>query len=1035
MTLGQQKRRDEVFRFVNVRPVQKASPANIDRKFTAYDKNEKSPLQKAIEQLQGDDAREKAIELARTHLANSANLDKETQLVAVSRQASSQTTAKQAKQVVASKLGKGPSEYLASTEGKQLRDRLWDSLYAHALAPELRPQDRDTVYGGVRAIHFLRLLAPQADTEVPLDWEKLQSVTPIVPKAVVPKALAIADNGDGEDRVVEELESVRARLVSLENAITDVRNTNRTYRMQQSQTVPETLSVERPDGALRLPLSVGRLKTPVVDFQPAREVIELPTVAAETNVDDGALTETAETDGDNGAPAETPDTNIEDHRAITAPPKSPWLFDEFGENNLDPNTKDLLASRKSTLEDLEIAEAVARLEEEMFQIASSYLKSLPPEALEVVRPLDSFKEVLDKVPVPFFEVAPAPLPTTRPAPGSAASRGIRPLGIGDMLVVKQELLRYATGEVAHIENVMKSEFKSRKHSRMRETEEIVVVETETVEESERDLQSTERFELSTEAQKTIESDMSLEAGVSLTASYGPTVSLSTHADFALNQSSSEANKQASTFAKEVTERSVSKIMQRVREERTRRTLERFEEINEHGFDNKTGNDHIIGVYRWVDKYYTARVVNYGRRLMMEFVVPEPASFYLYLHASKKPALDGVTLKKPTEPTISGRPLQPYDLNKYNFDEYVAEYNVQDVEPYPDEVVHVSAAFAEATGTAENTDYAKTSEKLNVPKGYTCINVWGVFDYHGWHHSGIPAGATCLIAGKPFGTFGTIELEGMIPISVKGWMKAFHVNAVAICELKPETRAAWQLNTYKAIMNAYERALADYNEQVAAAQIQAGVQIEGRNPEFNRRIERDELKKGTLRLLTNNFAATRVGGDWRFSEAFNAMQDYGHYGYPDFDTGEAAVEGRMIQFFEQAFEWENMTYLLYPYMWGRKDKWDDVFPLDDPDPQFRDFLRAGAARVIVPVTPSYKETVLHYLNTNEIWNGGDPPTLDDPLYISIVDELKSETEDDVDDDLDACSVDSGYPCLVDEWEVKLPTDLVYLQKDAALPTFG
>ncbi len=103
-------------------------------------------------------------------------------------------------------------------------------------------------------------------------------------------------------------------------------------------------------------------------------------------------------------------------------------------------------------------------------------------------------------------------------------------------------------------------------------------------------------------------------------------------------------------------------------------------------------------------------------------------------------------------------------------------------------------------------------------------------------------------------------------------------------------------------------------------------------------------------------------------------------------------------------------------------------------QFRDFLRAGAARVIVPVHPSYSETVLHYLDTNEIWNGGDPPTLEDPLYISIVDELKSETGADVDADLNACSVHSGYPCVVDEWEVKLPTTLVYLQPDAELPRF-
>jgi hypothetical protein len=45
------------------------------------------------------------------------------------------------------------------------------------------------------------------------------------------------------------------------------------------------------------------------------------------------------------------------------------------------------------------------------------------------------------------------------------------------------------------------------------------------------------------------------------------------------------------------------------------------------------------------------------------------------------------------------------------------------------------------------------------------------------------------------------------------------------------------------MTAYDRALADYNEQVSAAQIQAGVEIQGRNPDFNRKIECEEIKKG------------------------------------------------------------------------------------------------------------------------------------------------------------------------------------------------
>lgn len=36
--------------------------------------------------------------------------------------------------------------------------------------------------------------------------------------------------------------------------------------------------------------------------------------------------------------------------------------------------------------------------------------------------------------------------------------------------------------------------------------------------------------------------------------------------------------------------------------------------------------------------------------------------------------------------------------------------------------------------------------------------------------------------------------------------------------------------------------------------------------------------------------------------------------------EAAGEGPYVRFFEQAFEWEHMTWLAYPYFRGRKSQW-------------------------------------------------------------------------------------------------------------------
>lgn len=987
---------DEVFRFVNVRPVRRAADERVRTNFMSYAANRKSPLHQAIEALPVEGARQAAVALAVTLLAQAGDIDADRDpvrraVVAAAAQPKASKARKAAEQILDQSLGK----FLDGERGRKLADVLWDRLYAHTLAPEIGPEDREQTLSGLRDLHYLRLLADQAADEEPLPPEAMSRVRPTIPPAVVPPA------GPGDDRwrekylkaVQERIRDTHGKVVAIDAAITDLENGDRVYRETLKRTV-ETRQLSQRSRTVEL---VGPQSDETPRLLPARPGAEVP-------------------------PADL------EERFVIVPKRQPWIFGEFGDANLGPGTKALLGERRPALRENEYSKVVAKLGEERHALVRDLLTGIPSTAFAVLRKSEEFSDLIKNValdyPIAMLEAEP-------PVPGSAAARGITPLGVGDLLVVRQDIRRYETGEVAHVENVLKSEHMNRKHSRLRETEVTAVDETETTEESEKDLQSTERFELQREAQKTIEMQMSLDAGLAVSASYGP-VSVTAHADFALSQSTSEATRTASTYAKQVTEESVSRIRRRTRQERTRRTLERFEEVNEHGFENDGAEAaNITGVYRWLDKYYRARLVNYGRRLMIEFIVPEPAAFFIS-QAEAKP-LTGITLTKPAEPQVWGRKLRPDDLSKYNYASWIAAYNVQDVESYPDEVVSVGAAFAEGSTDGTMLNYAKTSEKLVVPDGYECEDVYGQFSWMGL--SDKPHFAQCYIAGQAWGSVTGTGLQSIVPISVKGWFTGFHVNVVAVCRIKPETIAKWQVKTYEAIMNAYERQLADYNEQVAAAQIQAGVQIAGSNPDSNRKIERDELKKGVLRMLTNDFAATRVGGAWRYNEQFDAMQANGGSGWPEFDIDEAVTEGRMIQFFEQAFEWNNLTYRFYPYFWGRESGWRKTFPLSDPDPLFTDFLRAGSARVVVPAHESYDDVVLHYLATNEIWNGGMPPVLHDLLYISLIDELRADAGTDL-DAVTACDPGQAgsYPCLVDEWEVKIPTELVYLQPGAALPTF-
>jgi hypothetical protein len=126
---------------------------------------------------------------------------------------------------------------------------------------------------------------------------------------------------------------------------------------------------------------------------------------------------------------------------------------------------------------------------------------------------------------------------------------------------------------------------------------------------------------------------------------------------------------------------------------------------------------------------------------------------------------------------------------------------------------------------------------------------------------------------------------------------------------------------------------------------------------------------------------------------------------------------LAKFMEQAFEWEIMDYTFYPYYWANRKMWKEMYISDSVDPLFRSFLQAGLARVIVTVKPGFEDAVQFFMTTGKIWNGGEVPVIGDPLYMSIVDEMKAPV---------------GEP-QGKYWITKLPTTLTILQdKSTGLP---
>jgi len=257
-----------------------------------------------------------------------------------------------------------------------------------------------------------------------------------------------------------------------------------------------------------------------------------------------------------------------------------------------------------------------------------------------------------------------------------------------------------------------------------------------------------------------------------------------------------------------------------------------------------------------------------------------------------------------------------------------------------------------------------------------------------------------------------EFKDEFPVSV-GFtnLHILDLNVSLKCQLTQEAKNAWLQKTFNKIIEAYEIELEKYNQALAEAKA-LGVQIKGSNPGFYRKIENTILRKNCISYMLDQdpnveltFGKKRYKTNNGLAETFlntNIKVDEKLDQYAAF-----------VKFMEQAFEWDIMSYYLYPFYWGEDKSWPDLYQFEDNDPTFRAFMQSGMARVIVTVRPGFEEAVRHYLSTGQIWNGGEVPVIDDELFLSIVDELRS-----------AEGTKEGEP-----WREKIPTALTILQADS------
>lgn len=583
---------------------------------------------------------------------------------------------------------------------------------------------------------------------------------------------------------------------------------------------------------------------------------------------------------------------------------------------------------------------------------------------------------------------------------------IRPVGIGDLLMVKEHTLRYEGGELAHVENVLKSEHLSRQTRRLERTETTIMIEAETTREETRDTQTTERFSLRRETDDTIKTDTSTQAGVAVDAKYGPFVEVKANAGYTTSTATESAVKQAAEFSKDVVARSVSKLVERVLERRSVTTIKEFEETYTHGFDNTAGSGHISGFYQWIDKVLQAQVYNYGKRLLFDVTVPEPATNYILMQANAEAAHEPIDRPVPFT-------LTALQLHEGNYATWAQRYDATGVEAPPPPIKTVVKSFDAVVGQAPHS--SSNSQSLAIDAGYQARYASFAYDY--WAYS--PARLGVLIGSNWMDAIGSprlyLDMAGEVG-AVAFAYEAYGVENLAatveiFCTRTDEAYKAWLFKTHAAITQAYLAKQQAYEQAVEQARAAAGVAIAGQNPEFNRRIVASELQRQCLTLITgqqfDGFGALELSSDG--------------YAQPQLERSDEQMP--YVRFFQQAFEWERIVYFFYPYFWGWKPGWKNRIMLDDTDPAFGDFLRAGAARVVIPVRPGFEGAITHYLETSELWNGGPPPDLSSSLYVPITREIAEAT-----------GAPGDEAPIGEPWEVRVPTTLVRLRPNDDVPAW-
>jgi hypothetical protein len=595
-----------------------------------------------------------------------------------------------------------------------------------------------------------------------------------------------------------------------------------------------------------------------------------------------------------------------------------------------------------------------------------------------------------------------------------------PFQIADLRVVEQQTVGYLPGEIAHINNTQPGELNTRVTRRLKrtETEESLLTEEEIMRET--DTQSTEKFGFEKTASQVQQEESSWNVNASVSGSYGP-ISASLDAGYENSTSSTSSNSFAQNYAKEVVQKVVDRITSKVKQERSVKTIEEFEETVTHVIDNTTGTGPKSYVYRWLNKLTRATLKNYGKRLIFQLDIAHPSHYHL-----SRIFKEDTTITLPQDPRkleIGGVTIDhPTKITRDNYLAIADMYRTK-VDAPPVERVVVSKGFAKKGGD-------RLTQTITIPKGYGA-GMAKMYAYSwnqnfivtvaasGWAYEWWSGPESLDLWGGPrtiyFNTYNGTRITDNVDVTI--WNEVdYMLNFEVECLLAPETFQAWQVKTFNAIVEAYEQ----LKQEAEAKMGEFNPNNPGLNPQEKLNLIRMELRKEAIRKMMR---CNPLG----IKDKYEVGKEY---------QSECCVDNanaEKVRFLETVFDWRNMTYEFFPYFYGSrdvlwqnykvKDNWDEIQKFKDSDPHFEAFLQASYASIRIPVHRDQTKEIaaINFIFNNSIANYEVAPE----SAQSLLDELQLEPVTLFTYDLDGNELPLPKES-VDLGIFNLPTDLVILE---------